>query len=123
MTTPAPTFPIPQFLRIEQNQTTDAVNQLIVDINAILLAYGVVPPSATAVTRRQYFGAVATLYNMNTLYVTGVPANANDPAWIEFWAQPFVTPKDALATVTQSSLALTDPQMTALFAYARTLAP
>ena len=41
MTTPAPTFPIQQFIRIEANQITDAVNLLIVDINALFASLGV----------------------------------------------------------------------------------
>lgn len=36
-------FPIPSFVRVEQSQTTDALNELIVDVNAIFGALGLVP--------------------------------------------------------------------------------
>ena len=114
-------FPIPQFVRIEQNQTTDAINELIVEINAILL-YGGVAPVTGSVTRQQWFSAVSSLYNMSTLY-QAVPADPNSATWIQFWAGSRVVPGDGLATLTQSTFSLNAAQMTALFAYAGTLTP
>lgn len=78
--------------------------------------------SSGAVTRRQWFEAVAQLYNMNTLY-TSISANANDPAWIEFYTAYSVVPGDTLALFTQATFALTSVQMNALFALAATLTP
>lgn len=36
-------FPIPSFVRVEQSQITDALNELIVDINALFLEMGFAP--------------------------------------------------------------------------------
>ncbi len=88
------------------------------------LSYNISYSSAVAgsVTRRQMFDAVATLYNMNTLYAA-VPMNANDPIWTEFWAGTMVAPGDTLALFIQTTFALTDAQMTTLFALAGTMTP
>jgi hypothetical protein len=72
MTTPTPTFPIPQFVRIEQNQTTDAVNQLIVDINAILIALGAGP------------GPLPTFDNLMTTWFNALPTTLPATAG-KFW--------------------------------------
>jgi hypothetical protein len=71
------------------------------------------------VTRRQWFAAVAQLYNMNTL-ATAVNADMNDPASIQYYAGYGVASGDALATLTKSTFALTDAQMEALFTLAAT---
>jgi len=75
-----------------------------------------------SVTKRQWFSAVATLYNLNTV-LAAVNANANDPAWIQWNAGYTVAPADYVANITQSSLALTSLQMTNLFTLAGTLTP
>jgi hypothetical protein len=71
------------------------------------------------VTRRQWFAAVAQLYNMNTL-ATAVNADMNDPASIQYYAGYGVSPADDLANLTQTTFALTDVQMEALFTLAAT---
>jgi len=75
-----------------------------------------------SVTKRQWFEAVASLYNMNTLFVA-VSANANDPAWIQWYAGYYVAPADYIANLTQATFALTAAQMTTLFTLAGTLTP
>lgn len=77
---------------------------------------------AGTVTKKQWFEAVALLYNMNTLFAA-VAANANDPAWIQFYGGYGVTSGDALSTLTQTTFALTDLQLAALFALAATQDP
>jgi len=74
------------------------------------------------VTKKQWFEAVATLYNMNTLF-TAVSADANDPAWIQFYGGYGVTSGDALSTLTQTTFSLTSAQLAALFTLAATLEP
>ncbi len=87
------------------------------------LAYSISFGYATGtVTRRQWFEAVAQLYNMNTLYAA-VVADWNNAATIQFFAGYGVTPGDDLATFTQTALALTSGQIDALFALAATLTP
>lgn len=77
---------------------------------------------AGTVTRRQWFEAVATLYNMNTLFAA-VSADANNAAWIQFYAGYGVTSGDALSTLTQTTFGLTSTQLSALFTLAATLTP
>jgi hypothetical protein len=74
------------------------------------------------VTKKQWFEAVALLYNMNTLF-TAVAADANDPAWIQFYGGYGVTSGDALSTLTKTTFALNDAQLAALFTLAATLDP
>jgi hypothetical protein len=76
------------------------------------------------VTKRQWFEAVATLYDMNTLFAA-VNSDANDPAWMQFYGGYGVTnsPSDPLAALTKTTFALTDAQMDALFTLAMTLTP
>lgn len=74
------------------------------------------------VTRRQWFEAVATLYNMNTLYAA-VVADWNAAATIQFFAGYGVTSGDALSTLTQTTFGLTSVQLAALFTLAATLDP
>lgn len=78
--------------------------------------------STGSVTKRQWFEAVATLYNMNTLYAA-VMANAGDATWIQFQAGYTVEPGDLLATLTQTTFGLGAAQMSALFTLAVTLTP
>lgn len=85
---------------------------------AYTISFGYAPLAAT-VTRRQWFSAVAQLYNMNTL-ATAVNADMNDAAAIQYYAGYGVTPGDDLAILTQSTFALTDAQMEALFTLAAT---
>jgi hypothetical protein len=74
------------------------------------------------VTRRQWLSAVAALYNGNTLFAS-INANANDPAFIQYYAGYGVAPGDVLALKTQTVFGLTAIQMSALFTYAATLTP
>jgi hypothetical protein len=74
------------------------------------------------VTRRQWFEAVAQLYNMNTL-ATSVNADMNNAASIQYYAGYGVTPGDALSALTKTSLGLNDAQLSALFTLAATLTP
>jgi hypothetical protein len=85
---------------------------------AYVISFGYAPLAAT-VTRRQWFSAVAQLYNMNTL-ATAVNADMNVAASIQYYAGYGVTPSDDLATLTKSTFALTDAQMEALFTLAAT---
>ena len=87
---------------------------------AINIAYGT--GVAGTVTRRQWFEAVAALYNMNTLFAA-VAADMNDPATIQFYAGYGVTTGDALYLLTQTTFALNVTQMSALLAYAANLTP
>ena len=73
-----------------------------------------------AVTKAQWFEAVASLYNMNTLFAA-VSVNANTAAWIQWYAGSTVAPNDAIALLTQTTFALNASQMSALFALAATL--
>ena len=66
------------------------------------------------VTKRQWFEAIADLYDMNTLY-TAVSADYNNGASIQFIAGYGVTPGDDLALLTQSTFSLDATQMDALF--------
>ena len=88
------------------------------------LAYTISFESGVAgtVTKKQWFEAVALLYDMNTLF-TAVAADANDPAWIQFYGGYGVTSGDALSTLTQTTFTLTSVQLAALFALAATLEP
>ena len=79
-------------------------------------------PSSGSVTKRQWFEAVASLYNMNTL-LSAVTANANNAAWIQFNAGAIVISGDPLSTLTQSVFGLSGAQLAALFTLAATLAP
>jgi len=74
------------------------------------------------VTRRQWFEAVAQLYNMNTL-ATAVNADMNDPASIQYYAGYGVTPGDDLSAFTKTALGINDVQLSALFTLAATLTP
>ena len=74
------------------------------------------------VTKKQWFEAIALLYNMNTL-ATAVNANMNDAASIQYYAGYGVTSGDALSKLTKSTFALTDAQLAALFTLAATLDP
>ena len=74
------------------------------------------------VTRRQWFLAVAQLYDMNTLY-TAVSADMNDTASIQFYSGFGVAPGDPLANLTQATFSLSAAQMDALFALAATKTP
>ena len=78
--------------------------------------------SSQGVTRRQWFAAVASLYNMNTLF-SAVPANANNPTWIQFYTSEFVISGDPISTLTQTVFSLSSAQLAALFTLAATLAP
>ena len=73
-----------------------------------------------AVTKAQWFEAVASLYNMNSLFAA-VSVNANTAAWIQWYAGSTVAPNDAIALLTQTTFALNASQMSALFALAATL--
>jgi hypothetical protein len=88
------------------------------------LAYNISYGSGVAgtVTRRQWFEAVAALYNMNTLFAA-VAADMNDPATIQFYAGYGVTSGDALFNLTQTTFVLNATQMAALLAYAANLTP
>lgn len=66
------------------------------------------------VSRQQYFTAVAQQGDMSTLY-TAVPADVNDPIWIEFNSANCVTEGDTVAVFTQATFGWSDAQMTALF--------
>jgi len=68
----------------------------------------------TTVTREQYFTALAQMGGMNTLY-QAIPADTNEPEWVEFWSADYITSGDSVATLTQSALGWTDGQMIALF--------
>jgi hypothetical protein len=87
---------------------------------AYQIAYGV--GQAGTVTRRQWFEAIATLYNMNTLFAA-VAADMNDPATIQFYAGYGVTSGDDLSNLTQTTFALNATQLAALFTLAATLDP
>ena len=87
---------------------------------AYQIAYGT--SVAGTVTRRQWFEAVATLYNMNTLYAA-VAADWNNAASIQFYAGYGVTSGDALSNLTQTTFALTATQLSALFTLAASLTP
>lgn len=87
---------------------------------AYTISYGV--GVTGTVTRRQWFEAVATLYDMNTLF-TAVSADANTDAWIQFYAGYGVVSGDALSTLTQSTFSLTDVQLSAVFTLAASLTP
>jgi hypothetical protein len=68
----------------------------------------------TTVTRQQYFTALAQMGDMNTLY-QAIPADTNDPEWVEFWSAEYITSGDSVATLTQAALGWTNGQMIALF--------
>ena len=72
---------------------------------------------ALTVTRQQYFTAVADLGDMDVLY-QAIPASAESPIWIEFYAGRYVTIGDALSNATKAAFSWTDAQMEALFAAA-----
>ena len=86
------------------------------------LTYTIALGSGTtgAVTKAQWFEAVAQLYNMNTLF-SAVSANANSAAWIQWYAGSSVSPGDAISTLTMATFALNTSQIAALFALAATL--
>lgn len=85
------------------------------------LAYNISLAATTNayVTRRQWFEAIAILYDMNTLYLA-VVADANNPVWIDFWSITYVVPGDALSAFTQTVFGLSDAQLAAVFTLAAT---
>lgn len=88
------------------------------------LAYTITYATGVAgtVTRKQWFEAIAQLYDMDTL-ATAVNADMNTAASIQFYAGYGVTSGDALSTLTQSTFALSAGQLEALFTFAATLDP
>lgn len=76
--------------------------------------------SADTVSKRQWFGAVATLYNMATLFAA-ITADPSQPVWWQFYGGSNVQPGDPLALQTQTTFSLSATQMTNLFNLAATL--
>ncbi len=68
----------------------------------------------TAVTRQQFFAALAAANKMNDVYM-GISADANYPDWIEFWSAKWVVVGDPLYVAVQTTLNYTSDQMLALF--------
>ncbi len=112
--------PIPLFNRIPPNDIVNALNTLVNEINANFMAAGFLLNGT--VTRRQFFLALANS-NLMTTAVAGIPANSNDPVYIQFVSGATVTPNDALASNVKTTLGYTSAQMTALFALAATENP
>ena len=99
--------------------TLIGVSPITVTKSGLTYTISFVTGGVGTVTRRQFFEAVAALYNMNTLF-TAVSADANNAAWIEFYTSFSVAPGDPLALLTQSTFSLSSIQMNALFVYAAT---
>lgn len=83
------------------------------------LSYNISYGAGGSVTRRQWFLAVAQIYDMSTL-LTAVNADPSDPVWAQFNAGTVVLPGDVLADFTQTTFGLNDVQMQQLFAVAIT---
>jgi hypothetical protein len=96
------------------------ISPIIVTKSGLTYTISLGSGASGAVTKAQWFEAVASLYNMNTLFVA-VSVNANSAAWIQWYAGTTVAPNDAIATLTQSTFALNSSQIAALFALAATL--
>lgn len=112
--------PIALFRQALPNDLINVINTLINEINANFQAVGFIFPGA--VTRRQFFSALAASNLMPTV-VAGIPGNTNDPIYIQFISGLSVTPGDTLATNVQTTLGYTAVQMTAIFALASSLTP
>jgi len=112
--------PIPYVQAIQPEAIVNAFNWLIRQINAQFGALGWV--NAGSVTRRQFFSALAAAGKMPAV-LNGVPADANDPVYIEFISGNVITPGDTLATNVQATLGYSAAQMTALFTTAAGMTP
>jgi hypothetical protein len=96
------------------------VSPIVVTKNGLAYSISLGSGGVGTVTKAQWFEAVAQLYDMNALFAA-VSANANLPAWIQWYAGTTVSPNDPIATLTQATFALSSPQIAALFALAATL--
>ena len=96
------------------------ISPIIVTKNGLSYTIALGSSAPGAVTKAQWFEAVASLYNMNSLFAA-VSVNANTAAWIQWYAGSTVAPNDAIALLTQTTFALNASQMSALFALAATL--
>lgn len=72
----------------------------------------------TAVQRFQFLSAVAQLANLSSLE-QAIPANVNDPLWIEFNSANCVLFGDALCQLTQLVYGWDTEEMTELFKVAQ----
>lgn len=68
----------------------------------------------TTVTRNQFFTALAAASEMNTLY-QAIPADTNEPEWVEFNSAQRVEVGDPLYVAVQLGLGYTSDQMLTLF--------
>lgn len=109
-------FPIQQFVRIEANQITDAVNLLIVDINALFASLGV---GAGAYASQHQLRAWAS-NNGSPLYIytldQAVNALISNDINIRWNHSPTIVQGDPLYLFIQTTLGFTTLQMLAALA-------
>lgn len=116
------TFPIPQFVRIEANQTTDAMNELIVELNELIvsLTSGIVIGAPNIISRRQLFTALQGVGLLDTVH-NAVPADPTTNlapyglVWVDYWASTTVILGSGLSNFIRDTIGYTDLQMAALF--------
>jgi hypothetical protein len=113
-----PNFPIRQFYDIPAQETTDAVNQLIVELNQLFVQGGIAPTPGTLVTQKQLRTWLAL--NGNPLYIytvdQAVTADIATAVNIQWNHGNTMIQGDALYNFIQSTLGLTGPQMLSAFA-------
>jgi hypothetical protein len=68
----------------------------------------------TTVSRQKFLAAIS---NNSDMYATfdGLTADANNPAWTEFYSAQYISYQDPLYQSTQMALGLTSDQMLTLF--------
>lgn len=124
---PAPSnvyqFPIRQFAAIPSAQITEAINDLIVELNwALVNAIGGAGMSGV-VTKPQLFAAITASALDANLLVQAVNPDYNTAATRQYYTSNVVYQGSALATLVQTTYGLTIAQMNTLFALAATLPP
>ncbi len=124
---PAPSnvyqFPIRQFAAISSAQITEALNDLIVELNwALVNAIGGAGMSGV-VTKPQLFAAITQSALDANLLVQKVPPDYNTAAARQYYTSNVVYQGSDLATLVQNTYGLTTVQMNTLFALAATLPP
>ena len=113
-----PTFPIPQFYKIDSANITDSINQLIVDLNALFLVAGEAPTPGTIVTMKQVYawasnnGVPLYMYTLDQ----ACPADIANAVNIQWRHGGTMIQGDALYRFIQATLGFNDAQMLLAFA-------
>jgi len=112
-----PNFPIAQFYDIPAQSVTDAVNLLIVELNALFVQGGIAPTPGTLVTQKQFRTWLAA--NGAPLYIytvdQAVPSDIASPINIQWNHSNTMIQGDALYNFIQSTLGFTNGQMLLAF--------